>query len=215
MGEMNMCGRYQLDYNIEQLKMRFDAHNNYIGYEARSEVFPTETVAIITRRENKNVIEPAKWGLENQFIKRPLINARGETVDEKRTFKKFFLRSRCIIPATAFFEWKLKNNKKVKFQIRPTDAEIFGMAGLYETHIDSDGTPFMRCIIITAEANEAMSEIHQRMPVILNKENENIWMDTSINEPYVLKDFIKSYSGSLSFTAAAANSNYGEQIKLL
>lgn len=215
MGEMDMCGRYQLDYNIDQLKMRFDAQNNYIGYGARKEVFPTETVAIITRRENSNVIEPAKWGLENQYIKRPLINGRGETIYEKKTFKNLFLGSRCIIPATAFFEWKLENNKKVKFQIRPTDTEAFGMAGLYETRIDGNGNPYIRCIIITTEANEAMSEIHERMPVILAKDKENIWMDPSIKESYVLKEFIKSYSGPLSFNPQGNNSNYGEQIKLI
>lgn len=201
-----MCGRYQLDYDIEQLMMRFDAANNFTGYGARGEIFPTDKVAIIVRKEKQNLIEPAKWGLDNPFGKGALINARGETADEKKTFKKLFLESRCIIPATAFFEWKTEGKKKIKYNIRPRDAEVFGMAGLYKAEIDDNGNPLLRCIVITTAANEAMLEIHERMPVILDKNQENIWLDPSVREPRLLKEFINSYEGPLTLTPGAKES---------
>jgi putative SOS response-associated peptidase YedK len=200
-----MCGRYQLEYGIDQLMMRFDARNNYLGYGTKKEIFPTDSAAVILRKEKQNIIELAKWGLNNKFDKRPLINARGETVDEKTTFKNMFINSRCIIPATGFFEWKTENNKKIKFQICPSDSEIFPMAGLYRLDIDTNGNPIIRFVIITAAANEAMSQLHERMPVILTKENEQMWMDNSIKDTTLLKEFIKSYAGPINITPVNKN----------
>ncbi len=196
-----MCGRFQLLYEIDQLEMRFDARNNYIGYGPRIEIFPTDTIPIIIRKDNRNFIEPAKWGLDNHFDKRPLINARGETVDEKRTFKNLLIESRCLIPATCFYEWKTEGKKKTKFQIKLQDIDIFGMAGLYKVEADAAGYPILRCTIITISANEAMSEIHDRMPVILSKENENVWLDNSIRDPLLLKEFMKTYAGGIELVA--------------
>lgn len=196
-----MCGRFQLEYEMQQLVLRFDAQNNYIGYGTRKEIFPTDMVAVIIKKEDQNVIVPAKWGLNSYYDKRPLINARGETVDEKKTFKKLFLENRCIIPATGFFEWKTESNKKTKFHICPKDKEVFGMAGLYKFYAGIDGEPIMHCAIITIAANEEMLSIHERMPVILSKEDETTWLNSSIKDPLFLKEFIKSYNGQLSFTA--------------
>lgn len=109
-----MCGRYQLDTGIEQLMLRFDAENRYIGYGSKNEIFPTDIVAIITGKGGHNYIDAAKWGFDNPYDKRPLINARGETVDQKRTFKDMFTKRRCIIPATAFL-----NGKRTKKKRRP------------------------------------------------------------------------------------------------
>lgn len=99
-----MCGRYQFEFYTEQLMLRFDAYNRYIGYGTDHEIFPTDMVAIVTRSGNQNFIEAAKGGLDNPYDKRQLINARGEIVEEKRTFKSLFAQSRCITPATAFYE---------------------------------------------------------------------------------------------------------------
>lgn len=197
-----MCGRYQLDKEFEQLMFRFNAQNHYVGYGTKYEIFPTDMVSVVIKENNQNYIEPAKWGLDNYYDKRPLINARGETLGEKKTFKNLFIQSRCIIPASAFFEWrKNADNSKTKMVIAIENAPIFGMAGLYKVEIDAEGNSIKRCTIITTSANEAMSEIHDRMPVILPRDVENIWLDNNIKDTQMLKDFLKSYQGSLILKA--------------
>lgn len=197
-----MCGRYQLDSSIEQLMFRFNSQNRYIGYGTKTEIFPTDMVPIVINEGHQNYIEAAKWGLVNYYDKRPLINARGETVDEKKTFKSLFANGRCIIPASSFFEWKKNTDgTKTKIQIIPKNIPIFGMAGLYKTEINIDGSSLLRCIIITIEASPAMTEIHDRMPVILSQEEESIWLDSSISNTIFLKKILKSYGGELNFKA--------------
>lgn len=196
-----MCGRYLLEATSEQLKMRFDSKNNYVGYGTKKEIFPTDVSAVIIRKDNQNSIEAFKWGFNAE---KPLINARGESVAEKATFENSFLNGRCIIPATNFFEWKANGKEKIKFQIAPKDIDIFSMAGLYKMEIGEDGNVVSSFVIITISANEEMSSIHHRMPVILTKNEEKLWLDNSIKNPYILKGLIKSYRGSLSINLAEA-----------
>jgi len=197
-----MCGRYQLEYGIEQLMLRFDAQNRYIGYGTEHEIFPTDLVTIITRNGSQNFIDAAKWGFDNHYDKRPLINARGETVDEKKTFKSLFAQSRCIIPATAFYEWKKNDdNSKTKMQISVESMPVFGMAGLYKSEVDALGNTIIRCTIITTSASPAMSDIHDRMPVILSPNVENYWLDNTITDVLMMKEFLKPYPGNLRLIA--------------
>lgn len=198
-----MCGRYQLDTGIEQLMLRFDAENRYIGYGSKNEIFPTDMVAIITGEGGHNYIDAAKWGFDNPYDKRPLINARGETVDQKRTFKDMLTNGRCIIPATAFFEWKKnEEKKKTKMLITVKDAPIFGMVGIYRNVLNEDGSRIFRAAIITISANKVMSEIHDRMPVILPADAEKVWLDNTITDALMLKEFLKSFDGDMLYSPA-------------
>lgn len=198
-----MCGRYQLDTGIEQLMLRFDAENRYIGYGSKNEIFPTDMVAIITGEGRHNYIDAAKWGFDNPYDKRPLINARGETVDQKRTFKDMFTNGRCIIPATAFFEWKKnEEKKKTKMLITVQDVSVFGMAGIYRSVLNEDGSKIFRAAIITISANKVMSEIHDRMPVILPADAEKVWLDNTITDALMLKEFLKPYDGDMLYKPA-------------
>ncbi len=199
-----MCGRYQLEYGMNQLMMRFDAQNRYVGYGTRYEIFPTDMVAIVTREGAQNFIDGAKWGFKNHYDNRPLINARGETVDEKKTFKSMFEHGRCIIPATAFFEWrKNPDGSKTKMQISVKATPVFGMAGLYRAEHDETGNTILRCAIITTAANQAMTDIHDRMPVILPSERTGIWLDNTVDDTPLLKEFLKPYEGDIEFTIVA------------
>ncbi|MDF2891454.1 MAG: response-associated peptidase [Clostridia bacterium] len=199
-----MCGRYQLEYGMNQLMLLFDAQNRYVGYGAKFEIFPTDIVAIVTREDKQNFIDPAKWGLKNFYDNRPLINARGETIDEKKTFKSMFAQGRCIIPASAFFEWrKNPDGTKTKIQISLNNSPLFGMAGLYKAEQDENGTIINRCTIITTSANSAMGAIHDRMPVILPSDLTEVWLDNNICDSIMLKELLKPYDGSLEMTIVA------------
>ncbi|MEA4848829.1 MAG: SOS response-associated peptidase [Clostridiaceae bacterium] len=195
-----MCGRYQLDYEFEQLMFRFNTQNRYIGYGTKHEIFPTDMVAVVIREWNQNYLDSAKWGFDNPYDKRPLINARAETIDEKKTFKNLFTSSRCIVPATAFYEWKKNSdNSKTKMLISVEEIPVFSMAGLYKVETDTSGNTIKRYTIITTSAGRQMSEIHDRMPVILPKDSEDIWLDNSMNNIQILKELLKPYRGNLLF----------------
>ena len=198
-----MCGRYQLEYGMNQLMLLFDASNRYLGYGNKPEIFPTDMVAIIKKEGNQNFIDPAKWGLKS-FDNRPLINARGETLDEKKTFKNLFTHSRCLIPATAFFEWrKNPDGSKTKMQITVEDRPVFAMAGLYKIDQDDKGDIITRCTIVTTSANAEMSKVHDRMPVILPDDFAAAWLDNALDDTSMLKDLLKPYDGPLQFHIVA------------
>ncbi len=171
-----MCGRYALDADIDLLIERYKAIIAEKEIATKSEIFPTDFQPIITESDGRN-IELAKWGFMPHYAKRPLINARGETVYEKPTFRKSFLKGRCLVPATAFFEWEEKDNKKIKRKISVEDVTIFSMAGLYEDFISKEGNRFRAYTILTTDANTQMALIHDRMPVILSPEDEDKWLD--------------------------------------
>lgn len=171
-----MCGRYALDADIDQLIERYKAIVMETQFSRKKEIYPTQIMPVIKGGE-KRVITQAKWGFTPAFAKKPLINARGESVYEKITFKKPFLTNRCIVPATSFFEWEVVDNKKVKRSIRLKNNEIFSMAGLLNDYQDEEGNVITTYTIITTTANNDMKKIHDRMPVILTKEQEDIWLN--------------------------------------
>lgn len=189
-----MCGRYSLEANMDALIKRYDA-KNIAEFEAQEEIFPTNSVPVVVNNGN-NEIRIMKWGFIFEFTKNPIINARAESVDKKQSFKYSFLNKRCIIPITGFFEWENINGKKVKRKIYIQE-DIFSLAGLYGTFQDKEGKSYEAFTIITTEANEYMKKIHNRMPVILPKEAENLWLDTNFKNIQTLKSMLKPYSGEI------------------
>lgn len=184
-----MCGRYALDADIELLIGRYRAIVAEREIAGKSEIFPTNSQPIVTDESGRK-IGCAKWGFAPVYAKKPLINARGETVQEKPTFRKSFITSRCLVPATSFFEWEEIDGKKIKRRITVEGEELFSMAGLYDEFIDKEGNPFRAYTILTVAANEQMSMIHDRMPVILSREDEDKWLDLNENNLETLKKLI-------------------------
>ncbi|HAE92535.1 MAG TPA: hypothetical protein DCG60_07850 [Tissierella sp.] len=131
------------------------------------------------------------------FTKKPIINARAETVDIKPLFKNSFYNRRCLVPVTSFFEWQNIDGKKIKRKISVKDENIFSLAGLYNIFRDIDGKEYEAFTIITTDANETMKEIHHRMPVILPREMEKYWLDTNSGNLDIIKSIIKPYDGKI------------------
>jgi len=117
------------------------------------------------------------WGILPNWAKpekfsRPLINARSETVWEKPSFHNLVKSQRIIIPINGFYEWKRDKNVKIAHHIHASNQPALALAGLYQ--ISKDG--ILQCCIITTAANNSMSEVHDRMPVILETGNFNDWL---------------------------------------
>ena len=152
-----------------------------------------------------------RWGLVPAWAKDPrigskMINARSEGIESKPSFKRPLRFQRCIIPASAFFEWKGKPGRpgsagaKVKYRIARKDDELFGFAGLYDTWRDPGdpaGDELATCTIITTQPNDIVAPIHIRMPVILLPEDEDHWLDPDMTEPAEIVSLLRPYPAEL------------------
>lgn len=187
-----MCGRFSLDISIDKLIELYKSIKNMEEFTPQDEVFPTNTVPIVINR-NVNEIRMMKWGYMPEFTKKPIINARAESVDIKPLFRNSFYNRRCIVPVTSFFEWENIDGKKIKRRISIEGEDIFSLAGLYSTFRDNSGNEYESFTIITTDANDDMKKIHNRMPVILSKDMENHWLNMNFRNLNTLKSMMRPY----------------------
>lgn len=176
-----MCGRYIIFTSEEYREMKAilkEVAKHYkagIGALDPGEVFPTNEVPAIYSSDSGVDYGMFRWGFELPGTKKTIINAKGETLWEKRMFKYLLDSKRCLLPANGFFEW----SDKQKYFIKPADLMTFYMAGLY----DKSG----RTVIITTAASPGMAHIHDRMPVLFNRETGRLWLekyDSKLLIPY-------------------------------
>lgn len=181
-----------------ELDERFDADLTKVKEELRAtyNAAPSQELPVVVRH-SPNSIELMKWGLIPFWAKEPLpystINARSETVAEKPTYRKPFKSQRCIIPADGFYEWKKTSDGKQPFYFKLVSGEIFGFAGLYDIWDDKKGNVIKSFTIITTTPNELMEPIHDRMPVILEKDDEDFWLNPDNVETEPLLKLLKPY----------------------
>ena len=167
-----MCGRYSLDTQLELLASRYGVEIETIELNPSKEIFPTTQNPVILQNHTFRLM---KWGLTNPYNKQPIINSRLETVAQKPMFKKLIVESRCLIPATSFYEWEKPN--KVKREITLLDQEIFSMAGIYRLFKTEDNKELYEFSILTMPANKDIETLHDRMPVILNSTAELLYLN--------------------------------------
>lgn len=221
-----MCGRFALYADYDTLLKRFDIEETAIGqaaYEERYNVAPSQEILAIISDGQNNRLGTLRWGLippwaKDQKIGYKMINARGETAAEKPSFRHAFKKKRCLIPANAFYEWKKDASGKKPMLIHLAQDELFAFAGLWETWKSPEGKTIHSCTILTTGPNELMADIHDRMPVILTKKAERVWLDPEIQDPEVLKELIKPYaSGELQAyeVSEAVNSPKNEGAELI
>ena len=176
-----MCGRYSFAVEDQLIKERFGVRVRSAVYKARYNCAPTQDLAVFTSAE-AGELQFFRWGLIPSWAKDPaignrMINARAESLAEKPSFRNSFRSRRCLVPATGFFEWK-RNGEKVPYNIYVKDEKIFTFAGLWDQWVSPDGEIVKSFTIITTTPNQLMAEIHDRMPVILQKENEKVWLES-------------------------------------
>ncbi len=196
-----MCGRYTLYSNKKTIENQFQVSAPDEAFLEPSYNIAPGTVrpVVLTMGTMDRTLGAFKWGFIPSFVKdlsdwKPLINARSETVNDKPSFRKSFQRKRCIVPANGFFEWKdFGGGRKIPFYIRLLDQELFGMAGIYDTHTGPGGDEQHTYAILTTEANALMQPLHNRMPVILRKDDYNVWLDPVNPRPEMLKSLLTPY----------------------
>jgi putative SOS response-associated peptidase YedK len=194
-----MCGRFTLTVDEDTILIRFNSIKVIdIEHKKRYNIAPTQSVLAIVNDGEQNRLGRLRWGLipswaKDMKIGYKMINARAETLAEKPAFKHAFRRQRCIIPADGFYEWKQSGKEKQPFRIKLKSDEVFGFAGLWDRWQSPDGTVIHTCTIVTTQANDLLADLHHRMPVILRKEDEKLWLDRKVEDPHVLQDLLQPY----------------------
>jgi len=194
-----MCGRFTLTVDPADLKQEFSEYNFPSKFAPRFNIAPTQPVLAIPN-DDRNEADFFVWGLIPMWAKDPaignrLINARGETLEEKPAFRGSLKYKRCLILADGFYEWKSVPGRKSKtpFFIHMKDRKPFAFAGLWDSWNSPDGSLIKSCTIITTEPNDLMAIIHNRMPVILHPRDYAKWLDPSPQTPDQLKPLIKPF----------------------
>jgi putative SOS response-associated peptidase YedK len=171
-----MCGRYALYSTDEEVAEHYDAELPE-ERSANYNVAPTQTMPVMTQAG----LQMMRWGLipkwaKDEKIGYKLINARSESILEKPVWKNIVRKNRCLIPANGFYEWKKTESGKIPYFIHLANDQLFSFAGIWETWIHK-GHVWNTYSIITTKPNRDMKDIHDRMPVILTKDEESAWLN--------------------------------------
>jgi len=176
-----MCGRF-----VQKSERKIIADEFYVGeffddVVISYNVAPGQKAGVILRGPGTNTYHQFKWGLVPSWADDPsignrMINARAETLREKPSFRKAFLKSRCIIPVDGFYEWKKTGSHKRPFYIFRKDKKPFGLGGLWEQWQAPDGSILKTFTIVTVDANQLLEELHSRMPLIISEKHLDIWL---------------------------------------
>lgn len=193
-----MCGRFTLTLDPVELRQAFDLGEFPEEWLPRYNIAPSQPVAVVRDGESRKV-DFMRWGLVPSWAKdvtigNRLINARGETIAEKPSFRNAFAKRRCLILADGFYEWQKTGQKSqsIPYYIRMEDAAPFAFAGLWEFWKSPEGDGLTTCTIITTEPNSRIAPIHDRMPVIFNPQDAWIWLKTDA-APDLLAGMLKPY----------------------
>jgi len=187
-----MCGRYMLYSDIEEILKHYGITRSWGNYTWPSEIFPSHKVPVVVNTGKWELV-PMRWGFPSPRSTGLIINSRGETIHSKPMFRRAFLKKRCLVPANAFFEWSRAGRDKTKYQFRIKQSSIFSLAAIYEDFQDEEGKSYTAFSILTIQPNSLISLVHDRMPVILPREKEAVWLDNTIHDIPLLRSLIQPY----------------------
>jgi putative SOS response-associated peptidase YedK len=192
-----MCGRFVRSSSIREIADYFNIGHPSFEVEPSYNVAPTQDIIILNNRGVKQLVK-CHWGFVPSWAKdlsvgHKMINARSETVAEKPTFKAAFRKQRCLVIASGFYEWQKDKKKKVPVYISLKSGTPFGFAGLYNVWTSPEGEKICTCTILTAEANDLLSAIHNRMPVIIPPDKQDIWLNPEVEDVELLKGFLRPF----------------------
>lgn len=190
-----MCGNFSLHID-KDFYPRFHTKSKLTF--TNTNIRPTSNAPIILNKDNNIVAEIAEWSLMPKELregkKYSTFNARIERLLDSRLYKEPFIETRCIVPMNKYFEWHKKEddqNQKDKYEIRVANEEYLGVAGLFKIwHIMEK--EILCFTIITAPADNFLKSIHDRMPIVLNQEDENLWIDPTTTQVNLMQILEKS-----------------------
>jgi putative SOS response-associated peptidase YedK len=178
-----MCGRYAITSAPEAIRRLFGYEGNP-NFPPRYNVAPTQPVPIVRLAEGKRQFALVRWGLIPSWVKDPrafslLINARGESLNDKPAFRSAMRYRRCLFPADGFYEWRREGERKTPYYVRLKSGEPMAFAGLWESWMGPNGEEMETAAIVTTRANRALATIHDRMPAMVSPDAFDFWLDSA------------------------------------
>jgi len=192
-----MCGRFVQYSHLQTIQQILDVGTVSFEVIPNYNVAPTQKILTVIKHDNENKLEKLHWGLvpfwaKDVSIGSRMINARAETVSQKPSFRNAFKKRRCLIPADGFYEWTGEKGHKQPYYVSIPSGEPFSFAGLWESWSDKDNeSVYKSCTIITTAASESIREIHHRMPVILDPDFYEKWLNAEIQDSKELESVLQ------------------------
>jgi len=196
-----MCGRYVLKTTLQELQQKYGAvPEGTFTIEENYNVAPSLHMPVIVQQGHQRKIDKYRWGLIPFWAKEinsgySMINARAESLEQKKSYARPFKSKRCVVPVSGFYEWKKSNGEKIPHYITQKSSDLMNFAGLYEEwKPQKEGeSPINSFTIITTDANDLVSELHHRMPAMLLDEELDIWLDPNNQDTNSLKDLLRPW----------------------
>lgn len=180
-----MCGRLTLAHPSDEISRLFQyqpVDPNAEDMPERYNIAPTQPLATIRMEQDRRVLKLVRWGLVPGWVKDPndftlLINGRMETALDKPSFRGPMRHHRCLIPATGYYEWRRTKDHKQAFYMKPKSGQLIALAGLWDEWSGPDGNLTDSGALLTQPANNALAAVHNRMPVVMEPDLFDAWLD--------------------------------------
>jgi putative SOS response-associated peptidase YedK len=195
-----------LTHSKQYLTERFEveASDEELEDRPRYNIAPTQQVLIVRKEHGEKVrqLTTMRWGLISSWAKDASIgtrtlNARSETVTTTPAFRESIRRKRCLIPADGFYEWQKMGSVKQPYCFEVGEGDVFALAGLWDEWAGPDGEIIESCTILTTEPNTLVSDLHNRMPVIVPPEKYEVWLDPDVTDFAEIRDILQPYEPTL------------------
>ena len=192
-----MCGRFEIHSPIDIIAEIFGIAEWDIEYSPRYNIAPSQDILIVINDGRRKLIK-SRWGFVPSWSKDlntgyRMINARAETAAGSRMFKSAFEKQRCLVVADGFYEWRKEGTTKKPFYIRLKSHKPFGFAGLYNIWTSPEGERLYTSTIMTTDANELITPIHDRMPVITPPDKYDEWLGPAVHDSSALEGVLQPY----------------------
>jgi putative SOS response-associated peptidase YedK len=199
-----MCGRYRLSRRKQIVEEHFDSVSGEEEWSPRYNIAPTQPIPVVRQNPKDPVRELSlfRWGLIPPWAKdssaaAKMINARSETAATKPAFCDALKSRRCLIPADGFYEWMRTGKAKQPYCFEVNDGELFAFAGFWDRWKDPRGNSVKTCSILTTTTNAVTSAVHDRMPVILDPDCYDLWLDPGMRDVSAASELLKPYDARL------------------
>jgi putative SOS response-associated peptidase YedK len=198
-----MCGRYKLSRRKQVVEEYFDSAPWEDDWSPRYNIAPTQLIPVIRQHPKEPLRELSlmKWGLIPSWSKdssgaASMINARSETASTKPAFRDALKSRRCMIPADGFYEWMRTGKAKQPYSFEVGEGQLFAFAGLWDRWKDPSGNWIKTCSILTMTPNAVTSPVHDRMPVILESNDYDLWLDRGMQNVAAVSELLKTYDAT-------------------
>jgi putative SOS response-associated peptidase YedK len=195
-----MCGRYRLSRRKQIIDEYFDSVSGEEEWTPRYNIAPTQPVPVIRQHPKEPVrqLSIMRWGLIPSWAgdassAARMINARSETASTKPAFRDALKLRRCLIPADGFYEWSRTGKAKQPYCFEVNEGELFAFAGIWERWKDPSGGWIKTCAILTTTPNAVTSAVHDRMPVMLDPDSYDLWLDPGMTDVTMALELLKPY----------------------